>query len=98
MDELIPIIGMIFVLGPLATLAVSYTPLGRALVERLRGGEHRFDDGLLQLEDEIDRLREQIASQDRRFEELHDRLDFAERLLTRGSSVRDDAGEVATPV
>ncbi len=98
MDELIPIIGMIFVLGPLATLAVSYTPLGRALVERLRGGEHRLDDGLLQLEDEIDRLREQIASQDQRFEELHDRLDFTERLLSSKSTVHDDAEEVATPV
>ncbi len=98
MRELIQILGMVFVLGPLATLAFSYTPLGRALVERIRGRGHRLDDGLLQMEDEIDRLREQVASQDQRFEELHDRLDFTERLLIRKSGVPDDAEEVATPV
>ena len=98
MDELIPIVAMIFVLGPIASLAFSYTPLGRAVVQRLRGRVSQPDDVLLDLQDEIDRLREQITNQDQRFEELHDRVDFAERLLVRRSGVRDEADQVVTPV
>ena len=87
---------VVFVLGPIATLAVSYTPLGRALIERLRGrvGDSPPPD----MQDELVRLGDQMAEQDRRIEELHDRLDFAERLLARGSSVPDEPGETATPV
>lgn len=87
---------VVFVLGPIATLAVSYTPLGRALIERLRG---RVSDRLLlDTQDEIARLGDQVAEQDRRIEELHDRLDFAERMLARGSSAPDQPAETATPV
>ncbi len=87
---------VVFVLGPIATLAVSYTPLGRALIERLRGraGDSPPPDML----DELVRLGDQMAEQDRRIEELHDRLDFAERLLARGSSVPDEPEETTTPV
>ncbi len=87
---------VVFVLGPIATLATSYTPPGRALIERLRG---RVSDSLLlDMQDEIVRIGDQMAEQDRRIEELHDRLDFAERLLSRGSGVPDEPGETATPV
>ncbi|MEE8362007.1 MAG: hypothetical protein V3R71_07605 [Gemmatimonadales bacterium] len=98
MEHLIPIFGIIFVIGPIAVLVISYTPLGRAVIERLRGRPNASDDGLLQLQDEIDRLHEQVTDQDRRFEELHERLDFAERLLTRRSGVEDEPDEVVTPV
>ena len=87
---------VVFVLGPIATLAVSYTPLGRALIERLRG---RVSDRLLlDTQDEIARLGDQMAEQDRRIEELHERLDFAERMLARGSGAPDEPEETATPV
>ncbi len=97
MEHLIPIFGIIFVIGPIASLVFSYTPLGRAVIERLRGRPNASDDGLLQLQDEIDRLHEQIGQQDLRFEELHERLDFAERLLT-SRSAEEEPGEVVTPV
>jgi hypothetical protein len=87
---------VVFVLGPIATLAVSYTPLGRALIERLRG--RAGDSPLLDVQDELLRLGDLMAEHDRRIEELHDRLDFAERLLARGSSVPDEPEETATPV
>ena len=87
---------VVFVLGPIATLAVSYTPLGRALIERLRG--RAGDSLLLDMQDEIARIGDQMAEQDRRIEELHDRLDFAERMLSRGSGVPDEPEETATPV
>jgi len=98
MRDLIPVLGMIFVLGPVATLMFSYTPLGRALVERLRGHANTTDDVVLDLQDEVDRLRDQIASQEHRFDDLHERVDFAERLLLRGSEAQERLGKVATPV
>jgi hypothetical protein len=87
---------VVFVLGPIATLAISYTPLGRAVIERLRG---RVSDSLLlDMQDELVQFGDQMAEHDRRIEELHDRLDFAERMLARGSSVPDEPEETATPV
>lgn len=97
MDELIPIFGIVFVIGPISALVFSYTPLGRAVVERLRGRSRGSEDSLLELQDEIDRLHEQIGQQDQRFEELHERLDFTERLLTRRSEAGNEADEVVTP-
>ena len=97
MEHLIPIFGIIFVIGPVASLVFSYTPLGKAVIELLRG-RNASDDCLLQLQDEIDRLHEQIGQQDQRFEELHERLDFTERLLTSRSEVENEPGEVVTPV
>ena len=88
MGELIPILAMTFVLGPIATLAFSYTPLGRALVERLRGRGRPQDDMLVDLHDEIERLRDHIAAQEQQFDELHERVDFAERILLRGQALR----------
>jgi hypothetical protein len=99
MDELIPIFGIIFVIGPISALVFSYTPLGRAVVDRLRGKAHGSNDAVLQLQDEVDRLHDQLGEQDRRFEELHERLDFAERLLSKRSVVAEETTEdQATPV
>lgn len=95
MDELIPILGIIFVIGPISSLVFSYTPLGRAVIDRLRGRTGGSEDTVLQLQDEIDRLQDQIALQDQRFEELHDRLDFTERLLASRSETEE---KVITPV
>ncbi len=91
LDSLIPIVAIIFTLGPLSVLGFSYTPLGRAIVKRLSGTANAADDRLLEVQDELERLQEQLVQQDARFEELHDRLDFAERLLARGSPAADDA-------
>ena len=98
MDELIPILGIIFVIGPISALVFSYTPLGRAVIERLRGRGPATDANLLQLQDEIDRLHDQLGEQDQRFEELHERLDFTERLLSQRSVVTETTEDPATPV
>ncbi len=96
---LIPIISIVLVIGPLSALAFSYTPIGRAFVKRLNGtGKASPDDRLLELHDEIEGLRERLTHQDGRFEELHDRLDFAERLLARGSQAVPEPEREATPV
>ncbi len=96
--SLIPILSIVLVVGPLSALGFSYTPLGRAIVKRLNGSANASDHRLLELQDEVERLQERIGDQDTRFEELHDRLDFAERLLARGSQVAGEAVRIVTPV
>ena len=98
LDSLIPIVAIILTLGPLSALGFSYTPLGRAIVKRLNGSANASDDRLLELHEDIERLQERIGDQDTRFEELHDRLDFAERLLARGSQVVGEAVRIVTPI
>ena len=98
LDSLIPIVAIILVVGPVSALGFSYTPLGRAIVKRLGGTKNASNDRLLELQDEVERLQERIGDQEARFEEVHDRLDFAERLLARGSQVADESEWVATPV
>jgi hypothetical protein len=97
-EELIPILGIIFVIGPVASLFFSWTPLGRAVIERVRGRTGTNEEDLLQLQDEIERLHTQIADQDQRFEEMHERLDFTERLLTNRSGAEEGPKETPTPV
>jgi hypothetical protein len=75
---LIPITALFFT----GLIAFSFTRLGRALANRIEG---RIDPGtearLASLEAANDELRQALA-------EAHERLDFAERAPTRGSSHR----------
>ncbi len=94
---LIPILAIILVVGPVSALGFSHTPLGRAIVKRLGGTASASDNRLLELQEEVERLHEQIGQHDARFEELHDRLDFTERLLARGSTATEEPKRVVTP-
>jgi hypothetical protein len=96
-QHMVAIIAMILVLGPIASWVFTLTPLGRALVERMKGVSAGSEEALLDIQDEMERLNEHITSQDQRVEELHYRLDFTERLLSSGSPVEKEE-RVATPV
>ena len=75
------VVAIIFIFGGLTVFGLSMSPVGRALAERIRGR------AVVQLEPEVlaelDELRADVA-------ELHERLDFAERMLAR----RDDHGRL----
>jgi 5-bromo-4-chloroindolyl phosphate hydrolysis protein len=82
--EMVPIFGMIT--GTLITMAVVYGvvaiargPLGQAIARRIHGRSE--GDG--ELRAEVAELREQVDLLRQQLEETHERLDFAERLLTR---------------
>jgi hypothetical protein len=61
-----------FLFGGGTLILLSISPVGRALADRLRGRvEHPQDPELLA---EVDALRQEVA-------ELHERVDFAERIL-----------------
>jgi hypothetical protein len=78
------ILAIVLIFGGGAMIAISFSPVGRAVADRIRGkatvdagdlraelAEHR--DGLSQ---ELDAVRQDVA-------ELAERLDFAERLLAK---------------
>lgn len=79
--EAILAITLIFGGGTLFLLSIS--PVGRALADRLRGqAEPAHDPELLA---EVDALRQEVA-------ELHERVDFAERVLL-NSQDRQELGK-----
>ena len=78
------ILAIIFIFGGAALVGVSFSPLGRAMADRLRHGVQPApgigdDDGVWE---ELDRLRAEVA-------EVQERLDFAERLLGQGSAEKE---------
>jgi hypothetical protein len=85
MGELIPIFGM--VTGVLITgllvigvVRVMQSPVGIALARKIQGGVPEADE---ELRAEVTYLREQVEECQRQLGETHERLDFAERILSR---------------
>ncbi len=64
---------IVIVFGGGMLFALSKTEIGRALAERIRGGSTQVHTDPVLVE-EVERLRIEVA-------ELHERVDFAERLL-----------------
>lgn len=82
------IIAIIMLFGGTAAVAISFSPVGRAIADRIRGRavEAGTDPAILE---ELDALRRDVA-------ELQERADFSERLLARQSAVLgDDRGSVS---
>lgn len=74
------IIAILCIFGGGTLVVLSFSPVGRAFADRLRHGPQPLaaiepDPGIY---DELDRLRGDVN-------ELHERLEFTERLLTKGT-------------
>lgn len=86
------IIALILIFGGGTFAAVAYSPIGRAWADRIRGrvvSDPEADAGKAELLDAVDALRREVA-------ELAERVDFTERLLTRGREQNGaGAGDVA---
>ena len=79
------ILAIILIFGGGTLFLLSISPVGRALADRLRGRgnvEPMQDPELLA---EVDALRQEVA-------ELHERVDFAERILLK-SQDRNELGK-----
>ncbi len=70
---------MVLVFGGGITIALAFSPIGRAVSERLRGGSSRDRADAAQLGEVVAELQEMR----RELSELSERLDFTERLLAR---------------
>jgi len=74
------ILALILIFGGGTLAVVSFSPLGRAIGDRIRNGPAGAVGPDPVLTEEVERLRQEVA-------ELHERVDFTERLLAqqRGS-------------
>jgi hypothetical protein len=68
------ILAIIFLFGGGTLFLLSVSPIGKAYAERIRAKTHEMAPPDPQVLAELDDLRLQVA-------ELHERVDFAERLL-----------------
>lgn len=67
------ILALVLIFGGGTLIAISFSPIGRALAERIRGRPEGSEPDPAVYE-ELDRVRTELA-------ELHERVDFTERLL-----------------
>lgn len=69
------ILAILLIFGGGTLIAVSFSPIGRAIAERIRGGlpEPAHDPAVYE---ELERMRAEMA-------ELQERVDFTERLLAK---------------
>jgi hypothetical protein len=70
------ILALILIFGGGALVAISFSPVGKALAERIRGGSVSPAQPDPALYDELERVRAELA-------ELQERVDFTERLLAK---------------
>lgn len=84
------ILAIILIFGGGTLTALSFSPVGRAFADRLRHGSQPLPPPEVDHEvyDELDRLRADVS-------ELQERVDFAERLLSKGSDASPEAARGA---
>jgi hypothetical protein len=75
------VLAIVFIFGGGTLFLLSVSPVGRALAERIRGQAQPAQDP--ELLADVEALRHEVA-------ELHERVDFAERLLAQ----RQEQGKV----
>ncbi|HEU5358848.1 MAG TPA: hypothetical protein VFU45_07005 [Gemmatimonadales bacterium] len=78
------ILAIILIFGGGTAIAISFSPIGRAIAERIRG-KPAFAEPDPQVLAELDDLRGQLA-------ELQERMDFSERLLGQARGTRAEEG------
>ena len=80
------ILAIVFLFGGGTFAALSFSPIGRAVADRIRGKSSAADGGELRAElaDHKDAISQEVEAVRREVAELAERLDFAERLLAKG--------------
>ncbi len=71
------ILAIIFIFGGGTLVVMSFSPLGRAIADRLRGRSAAPPETL----EDVETLKEQMAVLSQQVSELAERQDFAERML-----------------
>jgi hypothetical protein len=94
MVELIPIFGMltgvaIIWAGVFGFVKIAQGPVGQAVARRIHGHDAGSDSDV---QAELSDLRSQVDALRRQLEETQERMDFAERLLTRQRAPDELAG------
>jgi hypothetical protein len=93
--NLVPIFGMItgvLITGGLifGVIRVMHSPVGIALARKIQGNQGAADE---ELRAEVTDLRDQVEEVQRQLGETQERLDFAERILSRQKQMSQLPGE-----
>jgi hypothetical protein len=76
------VFAIVFLFGGASLIGFSFTPLGRALADRIRHGPSPHAEPDPAVYDELERVRQELG-------ELHERVDFTERLLADRESAKE---------
>ncbi len=94
------ILALILIFGGGACIAMSFSPIGRALADRIRGWSRTDEQWMAMkaakhgvvLGGDSDRLLAEVDELKRRLAEVEERLDFTERLLAKDRDPQRLAG------
>jgi hypothetical protein len=75
------VLAITFIFGGGTAFLLAISPVGRALADRIRGGGIVPDDTVRQLEASHQEVLEELESVRREVTELHERMDFTERVI-----------------
>ena len=78
------ILMIILVFGGGAAVAMAFSPIGRAIGERIRGRATSTDGLRAEVAEHREAVTEDLQALRQEVSELAERLDFAERLLAKG--------------
>ena len=94
-EALAPLLGIMTV-GTMILIGMKMRLNARLHASAQQGREDRGPEEMERLADAVDGLHEQVRLMRDEFTDLHERVDFAERLLSRGSALPKEEG-VPTP-
>lgn len=77
------ILAIIFIFGGGTAFLLAISPVGRAFADRIRGGGIVSDDTARRLEASHQDVIEELEAVRREVTELHERMDFTERVLAK---------------
>src|SRR5206468_662686 len=79
------VLAIILIFGGGACIAIAFSPIGRAVADRIRGKSASSDGGELRAElaEHKDALNQELEAVRHELAELAERMDFAERLLAK---------------
>src|SRR5439155_24819877 len=79
------VLAIILIFGGGACIAIAFSPIGRAVADRIRGKSPSTDGGELRAElaEHKDALYQELEAVRHELAELAERVDFAERLLAK---------------
>lgn len=75
------VLAIIFIFGGGTAFLLAISPVGRAFADRIRGGAIVSDDTIQRLEASHQEVLDELETVRRELSELHERMDFSERVL-----------------
>jgi hypothetical protein len=87
------ILAIVFLFGGGTIAAMAFSPIGRALADRIRGKAANLDGLSGEMADHREQTAAELANLQQQVGELAERLDFAERMLSK----QKDAERLAPP-